>query len=72
MTTPSWCTASRLHLFLLVTWAALMVPTLTVWRDSIWWIGFISVYANIATHWGAYQAARAEVASKQIDDKEDT
>lgn len=52
--------ARRLHLLLVALWVVLMLPTLTIWKDSIWWIGFISVYANISTHWSAYQAARAE------------
>lgn len=41
-------------------WALLLVPTLLWWRDSILWVSFMSLYANIASHWGAAQAAEAE------------
>lgn len=54
------------HLILAVIWLILMVPTVTVWKDSVMWVGIISVYANVVSHWGAYQAARAE---KAINDK---
>lgn len=37
-----------------------MVPTLLWWRDSILWIAFMSLWANVASHWGAAQAAEAE------------
>lgn len=53
----------RLHLALTGLWAATAVPTLTLWRDSILWVAFMSLYANVVGHWSAYQAARAEEAS---------
>ena len=49
----------RLHLVLAGVWLVLAVPTLLWWRDSILWVLMISLYANIASHWGAYQGARA-------------
>lgn len=52
--------ASRLHLLLAGVWVALLWPTLTVWHDAIWWIGFISIYSNVCTHWGAYEGAKAK------------
>lgn len=54
----------RLHLSLAVLWAILMIPTVTWWKDSVMWVGIISVYANFVSHWGAYQAARAEKAAE--------
>ena len=54
----------RLHLALVFVWLALMIPTVTIWADSVMWVGIISVYANVVSHWGAYQAARAEKAIK--------
>lgn len=56
--------SSKLHLVLAIVWLILMVPTVTLWRDSVLWVGIISVYANVVSHWGAYQAARAEQAAK--------
>lgn len=50
----------RVHLILTAVWATLAIPTLLWWRESILWIAFMSLYANVAGHWSAYQAARAE------------
>lgn len=51
---------SVLHRWLAVIWAILAVPTVTVWQDAIWWVGLISVYANVVSHWGAAEAAEAK------------
>lgn len=40
----------------------LVIPTILWWKDSILFIGIVSVYANVVSHWGSYQAARAEKA----------
>lgn len=45
-----------------MVWAILVVPTILWWKDSILFIGIVSVYANMISHWTAYQAARAEEA----------
>lgn len=50
----------RLHLVLTLVWACAVVPTLLYWRESILWVSFMSLYANVVGHWSAYQAARAE------------
>lgn len=42
-----------------------VVPTLLWWRESILWIAFMSLWANVVGHWSAYQAARAEEAAQQ-------
>ena len=52
--------SSRFHLVMACVWAALLVPTLLWWKSSILWVAAMSLYANIASHWGAYQGARAE------------
>lgn len=54
--------ARRLHLILTGLWALLVIPTILWWKDSILFIGIVSVYANAVSHWGAYQAAKAEKA----------
>lgn len=51
---------SRVHAALTGVWVLLAIPTLLVWKDSILWVGIMSVWANVASHWSAYQAARAE------------
>lgn len=58
-------TSARVHLTLAIVWLILMVPTVTIWQDSILWVGIISVYANFVSHWGAYQGSKAEEAAKE-------
>jgi hypothetical protein len=41
-------------------WLLLALPTLLWWRNSILWVAFMSLYANVAAHWAAAQAAEAE------------
>lgn len=50
----------KLHLTLTIVWGLLIIPTVVWWSESILWIGLISVYANFASHWSAYQGTRAE------------
>ena len=52
--------ARRLHMILTILWSIALVPTLFWLRESILWVAFMSLYANIVGHWSAYQAARAE------------
>ncbi len=52
--------ATTLHLVLTVVWSTLLIPTLLWWKDSVFWIAVMSLYANVVGHWGAYQAACAE------------
>jgi hypothetical protein len=44
-------------------WLALVVPTVLWWRESILWVALMSVWANVAAHFSAWQAARAEAAA---------
>jgi hypothetical protein len=46
-----------LHLVLTLLWLALAVPSVLWWKDSIPWLVMVSVYANAAGHWAAYEAA---------------
>lgn len=50
----------RFHLIAAGIWAALIIPTLIWWRESIFWVAFMSLYANLVGHLSAYQGARAE------------
>jgi len=47
-----------MHLWLTVIWLVLVPPSLLWWRNSVPFLVFISVYAVIVGHWGAYEAAR--------------
>jgi hypothetical protein len=53
-------TACRAHATLTIVWIVLTLPTLLLWRESITWLALMSVYAIVATHWDAYQSAKAE------------
>lgn len=38
-----------------------MIPALLWWAESVPFLVIISVWANIAGHWSAWQASRVEV-----------
>ncbi len=57
----------RFHLGATCTWVCLVVPTLVWWKDSILWVALMSVWANVAAHWSAYQGARAEEHTEDED-----
>lgn len=50
----------RLHLWLLIVWALLLVPSLTIWRENLVWIVAMSHYAILATHAAGHEAERVE------------
>jgi hypothetical protein len=52
--------ASTLHTCLTLMWAALVLPTLLWWRESVLWVALMSLWANIASHWAAREAAKAK------------
>jgi len=53
----------RFHAAMTAVWIALLVPSLLWWKDSILWVIVMSVWANVASHFGAWQGARAEDAA---------
>jgi hypothetical protein len=53
----------RFHAYATLVWLGLVVPTVLVWRESVFWVAVMSVWANVASHFGAWQAARAEEAA---------
>lgn len=50
----------RFHAVMTIVWLLLVVPTLLWWRDSIFWVALMSVWANFASHFSAWQSARTE------------
>ena len=57
--------AIQLHLVLLLAWGVMIpVSVVTGWIDSIIFVSAVSIYANMATHWSAFQAAHAEREAK--------
>lgn len=68
----AWCTRClrgdpsalrTLHAALTIAWLLFAVPVLLIkgWKDSVALLVFISIYANVAGHFSAWQAARVEV-----------
>lgn len=53
---------------MIFVWLGLAVPGLLWWREAVWFIVVMSLYANIAGEFAAYQAARSEESGV---DKED-
>lgn len=60
-----WATVGAIGLIFVARWAG--------WIHSVDFISYISIYALVATHFGAWQGARAEVSSEtnppQADDQ---
>lgn len=53
----------NVHLWLAIGWALLAIPTVLVWRNSILWVSFMSIYAIVISHLAAWAAKKAEVAN---------
>jgi hypothetical protein len=51
---------TKFHKFATFIWILLLVPSILWWSESVQWLVLMSVWANIAGHWSAYQASRAE------------
>jgi hypothetical protein len=51
---------ARFHLVMMIAWALLGVPTVLIWKESILWVAFMSLYANFVGHFSGWDAARAE------------
>jgi hypothetical protein len=60
LSVPNARTWRRLHATLTITWAFLLIPSVLWWSESIKWIVLMSVWANIAGHFAAWQGSRAE------------
>jgi hypothetical protein len=50
----------RFHLAMMIVWVGLSVPGIIWWKESILFVIILSLYANIAGEFAAYQGARAE------------
>jgi hypothetical protein len=45
---------------MMIVWAGLAIPGILYWSESILFIMILSIYANFAGEFAAYQGARAE------------
>lgn len=51
---------TQFHKYATIVWIFLIIPSVLFWSESIIWVVLMSVWANIAGHWSAYQASRSE------------
>lgn len=51
---------ARIQFWLTIMWVVLLIPSMLFWKESVPWLVFISVWANIAGHWSAYEGAKEE------------
>lgn len=52
-------TWARVWLGCTITWLLLAIPSIIWWSQSIAWLVFMSVWANVAASAATWQAARA-------------
>lgn len=61
-------TLKHVHAILTVLWLVMIpVSLITGWIESLIFISAISIYANVAGHFSAWQAARTEVKQDATD-----
>ena len=51
----------RYHSWAAWFWFAMIIPSWFWFRSNVFWLIVVSLYANLATEWGAWQATRAEI-----------
>jgi hypothetical protein len=59
---------SLMHYGAACLWLLLSIPTVLIWKNSILWIAFMSIYAIVIAHLSAAQASRAEQSSEENGD----
>jgi hypothetical protein len=74
-TFATWCadanTLRKLHGWLTIAWlvlAVLVTVGILPWQESIVFLVFVSIYANVVGHWSSWQAARTEVRQVEQED----
>lgn len=60
----------RFHMTMMLVWACLAVPGIIWWKESITFVIIMSLYANFAAEFAAYQGARAETKESSDDEPE--
>jgi len=43
------------------------VPGVVYWKNSIPFLVFVSIYANVAGHWSSWQATKVEVKQEEME-----
>lgn len=57
-------TLMRMNEVATVVWCLLIPPSLLWWHNSVLWVVLMSLWANVASHFSAAIAARAELAAE--------
>lgn len=57
----------RLHFWATLAFAVQIPPAMTIWKDSIPYLVGISVWANFASHFAAWQQTRQEEKQDMAD-----
>lgn len=52
------------HKWATIWWSTAGLALSIIWMNFLPWVVFMSLWANVAAHWGAWQASRAEVEEK--------
>lgn len=71
MPRPSPRRVAQVHYVLAVVWALLLLPTLLWWRDSVFWVAAMSLYANLVGHLSAAKASRAEQEAEHPSERDE-
>jgi uncharacterized membrane protein len=50
----------KVHGALTIGWFLIAIPAVFLWKNSVPFLVYVSVYANFVGHWSSYQAAKAE------------
>ena len=56
---PDAETMVRFHFVMMIVWAGLAIPTVLIWKESILWVAFMSLYANFVGHFAGWDASKA-------------
>lgn len=59
---------AKFHATMTVFWVIMVIPALLLWKESILFVIFISLWANVASHWASFQAAHGEKRVKEQDE----
>lgn len=57
------------HKWATIWWCTFGLGLSVLWMNFLPWVVFMSLWANVAAHWGAWQASRAEVQQNEIAEK---
>lgn len=65
MNFKTWVDEKPIQLWLTLVWATVGVALCLKYQSSILWVGLISVYAIVISHWTAYLAWKAKRAAEE-------